>query len=441
MVHTETARMQALVLGGTEDHILLIRALQRRGYRVVLVDYCSNPPAKSAADEHVQESTLEKDAVLAIARDRRVDLVLALCIDQAVLTMAYVSEKLGLPCHLSHRTARTTTNKGLMKRMMVDCGLPTTRFATLIPDDDIDSMVTGLAFPVVVKPADSNSSKGITRADGRSALNAAIPAAREHSRSDTVVVEEFVEGPEYSADLFLRGGEPTLMVATRTFKTALHPEHFVICNSMCPTDLSERDVGELLAIVREMAKHFGIPDGPLFSQCIRGDRGLRILEFNARIGGGSRHHFIRFACKTDYLEQVVDFCLGAAAAPEPAGDGAFYGCQFAYARPGVMRHVDGLQECRAEGLILDYYLYRSLGTHIVGNNSSAHRPLGTVVRGESLEDLREKVHAADSRMRILDDEGRDILIHGLHFPYGDDGVCNVALESAEVADSAGPTPC
>lgn len=432
--------MQALILGGTEDHILLIRALQRRGYRVILIDYYNNPPARSAADEHIQESTLDKEAVLAIARERCVDLVLTLCIDQAVLTMAYVSEMLGLPCHLSYRTAQATTNKALMKRRMIDGGLPTTRFVALGPDNDIDGKVDGLTFPAVVKPADSNSSKGVARVADRSALDTAIPAARQHSRNGTVVIEEFVEGQEYSADLFLRDGEPTLMVATRTFKTALHPEHFVICNSMCPTDLSEAELAELLAIVRELSRHFGIPDGPLFIQFIRGDSGLRILEFSARIGGGSRHHFIRFARKTDYLEQVVDFCLGNAVAPEPAGDGAFYGCQFAYAHPGVMRRVEGLEECRAEGLVLGYYLYRSLGTHISGNNSSAHRPLGTIVRGESFEDLCAKVHAADSRIRIWNDEGRDIRIHGLHFPPPDGVPRPEKLEFADVTDPATTRP-
>ena len=46
---------KAIVLGGTEDHIKLIELLKNRGYFVILIDYYKNPPAKKAADLHIQE--------------------------------------------------------------------------------------------------------------------------------------------------------------------------------------------------------------------------------------------------------------------------------------------------------------------------------------------------------------------------------------------------
>ena len=60
---------KAIVLGGTNPHIELIENLKRRGYYTVLVDYYENPPAKHAADQHIQESTLDLEKVLQIAKD------------------------------------------------------------------------------------------------------------------------------------------------------------------------------------------------------------------------------------------------------------------------------------------------------------------------------------------------------------------------------------
>jgi hypothetical protein len=52
---------------------------------------------------------------------------------------------------------------------------------------------------------------------------------------------------------------------------------------------------------------------------------------------------------------------------------------------------------------------------ITGNNSSNHRPLGFIAKAPSFEALKELVKQIDGRIQILDNELRDILIHGLHF--------------------------
>ena len=56
-------KKNALVLGGTVPHISLIKKLKERGYHTILVDFLSNPPAKTFADEHIQESTLDKEII------------------------------------------------------------------------------------------------------------------------------------------------------------------------------------------------------------------------------------------------------------------------------------------------------------------------------------------------------------------------------------------
>jgi formate-dependent phosphoribosylglycinamide formyltransferase (GAR transformylase) len=74
----------AIVLGGTSPHIELIKNLKNRGYYVILVDYYENPPAKICADEHLQESALDKDKVLEIAQRRKASLVLSCCVDKFI---------------------------------------------------------------------------------------------------------------------------------------------------------------------------------------------------------------------------------------------------------------------------------------------------------------------------------------------------------------------
>ena len=98
----------ALVLGGTVPHMELILQLKNRGYYTILIDYLENPPA---ADEHIVESTLDKEKVLEIAVERKVELVISGCVDQANISACYAMEKLGKYVPYSYEIARKVTNK------------------------------------------------------------------------------------------------------------------------------------------------------------------------------------------------------------------------------------------------------------------------------------------------------------------------------------------
>jgi len=155
-------KLVAIVLGGTYPHKSLINNLKLRGYYTILIDYYAFPPAKVDADEHIQESTLDKGKVLEIAKKRNASLVISTCIDHANVTACYVAEELNLPAPYSYEIALTVTNKRLMKEMMVSNGIPTSKHITV--NEKSDYNIDGFLFPVIVKPTDSNSSKGVRKA-------------------------------------------------------------------------------------------------------------------------------------------------------------------------------------------------------------------------------------------------------------------------------------
>src|SRR5690625_7026948 len=84
------------------------------------VDYYENPPPKESADKHIQESTLDREKVLEIARKYQAALVISACVDQANVTACYVAEKMDLPRPYSYDTALSVSIKANMKKMMRD---------------------------------------------------------------------------------------------------------------------------------------------------------------------------------------------------------------------------------------------------------------------------------------------------------------------------------
>ena len=124
------------MLAGGSDQIALINELKSRGHYVILVDYFDNPPARNYADEHVQASTLDVEKVRETVVLKKADLVCTACTDQALLTVADVSQQLGLPCYISYQTALNVTNKSYMKRRMIEAGIPTARFVIVDSFDE-----------------------------------------------------------------------------------------------------------------------------------------------------------------------------------------------------------------------------------------------------------------------------------------------------------------
>ncbi|OQA17231.1 MAG: Phosphoribosylglycinamide formyltransferase 2 [Chloroflexi bacterium ADurb.Bin360] len=112
--------MKVFVLGGGSDQRALIEDFKRRDATVILIDYYQNPPAKELVDKHYAVSTLDMEAVLSLARAERPDMVVTACIDQALLTVAYVSEKLDLYWPFSYEQALRATDKTFMKQVFQD---------------------------------------------------------------------------------------------------------------------------------------------------------------------------------------------------------------------------------------------------------------------------------------------------------------------------------
>ena len=109
--------------------------------------------------------------------------------------------RLELPAPFGYETALNVTNKGYMKRRMIESGIPTSKYYSVDSSTDIESLE--LIYPVMVKPADSNGSLGVKKANDKEELNQYLIEALNISRSSTAIAEEFNAGIEVSVDCFV----------------------------------------------------------------------------------------------------------------------------------------------------------------------------------------------------------------------------------------------
>jgi len=400
----------ALVLGGTHDHIHLLGLLKAEGYRTVLVDYHVNPVAAPAADLHVRVSTLDRESVFEIARREHVCLALTSCIDQALSTAAYVSDRLRLPCHLSFDQAVEVTNKTQMKKRLVSGGVPTARYVISVAG--CSARVADLAYPLVVKPADSNSSKGIRKVKNESEFAGAAAIAAQESRSGEILIEEFIEGEEFSLDAVVIGGRVHGIMLTELAKAAGR-DHFLIVQSLPLYDEHGDKMASACAVAQAITDLFAIKNSPLLVQLIRDGSGVRVVEFGARIGGGSKHHQIRAGTGVDLQKVFLSQVLGGDVLLQGHGSTIPAAMNYVYARPGRLASFRCADALVADGTIDGFYEYKARGMEIGGSLSSADRPCGYLTLAETCEEMKSKIAKADTALGVISDEGKDLMIRGL----------------------------
>lgn len=403
--------MKALVLAGGFPQIELIKQLKARGIVTILADYYQNPVARDYADKFYRISTLDVDAIRNLAIEEKVDFIITVCTDQAVLTMARVSEDLGLPCYIDYDTALKVTNKQFMKGVLVKYGICTAKHLVISTfcEDDYDNW----SFPLIVKPVDCNSSKGVHKVDDISELKIAVDEAILLSRTRTAIVEEYIKGKELSVDVFVENGKAIVLDITTSEKLKIE-DRFVIFRTWHPANISEQVKEKVSRIAQQVSDAFKLRNSPMLIQMLTDGENVYVIEFSARTGGGVKHLSILRRTGFDVISAVVDLTLGIVphvVVNEP--DTKYMVDEYIYCKPGVYDYLQGFEELRNEGTITDFYVFRWRESVFDSVENSGDRIGGFTIEGESIEELRSKHKKVNSLTRVVSMTGKDMMRHDL----------------------------
>lgn len=406
--------MKALVLAGGFPQIALIEDIKARGITVVLADYFENPVAKPYADVFYRASTLDVEAITKIAKEEQVDFLITACTDQALLTVAKVSEELGLPCYIDYQTALNVTNKSYMKEVFVQHGISTAKHVVM---GELDmAAIADMPYPLIVKPVDCNSSKGVKKVLNEAELRTAFAEAVRLSRTDTALVEEFIEGPELTVDVYVENGVAHVLSLSNNDKIG-EEDKFVIFRTRYPAANADVIMGKVQKTAQQIADAFGLRDCPMLIQMITDGENVYVLEFSARTGGGVKYLLIRRTSGFDVIGAVVDLTLGKKPHVAPtAPENQYIVNEFIYCKAGVYDHVEGFDELKAENVLSDYYIFKNKGAAFNTVTNSGDRIAGFTIQADDLDELKYKHERAADELRVYDSEGNDMMRHDLLIP-------------------------
>lgn len=401
-----------MILAGGHDQAAFIEELRKKisSLYIIVVDMNPNVLAAKIADKFLPISTMDIEAVRTAAINEKVDYIMTACGDQPVLTMGILSEELGLPCYLTKQQVLNLTNKKNMKRMMVENGIPTAKYKSFSSKDIIND--DGLEYPLIVKPADSNGSKGVRKIYSKKELIQNIDDAFKYSLTDTIILEEFNEGEEISCDFYILDGKAYEIqkVQSNKFK-ANENVTAIIYQSIVPapflTELARQQLNE---IAQKIVKPFGLSNTPLHLQAIVNGDKVRVLEFSARIGGGAKYLTIQNSTGFNMLHACMLSMLGEK--PEVPiikhSNKCYSRCHF-YTIGGVFKSIEGLDALLKDSTIDEFIPTKPFGVPCNPPSSSGDRIGSIWITADNYTELREKILKAIHTIKILDENDNDIL--------------------------------
>lgn len=294
-------RKRMLLLGGGHAELPLIMAAQALGYFVITTGNAREGLGHPFANKNVFEDFSNKEAMLELARREHVDVVCSGCNDFALLSTAYVCEKLGLPGHDSYETSLQIHHKDKYRALAERLDIPTPRAVSVRNRAEFDAL--HLTFPVIVKPIDLTGGKGIHRAANYEEAVKAYEDAVSRTREDHVVVEEFVTGTNHGFSAMLVKGKVAFYFADNE---QYFVNKYMVSGASTPSTTSNRGLQLLCEYSERIAAELKLVDGILHIQYIERDDGIPvIIEICRRPPGDLYIRFVQYATGVNYPRAII----------------------------------------------------------------------------------------------------------------------------------------
>ncbi len=190
-----------MILGAGSGQIPFINICKEKNAYVIVISPKGDYPGIELADKFYDCDTRDKEKILEIAKKENIDAITTDQTDVSVTAVAYVAEKLGLK-GIGYERARKFTDKYEMRCAADEIGIPVPRFALANNIDDAKKSASNMDMPIIIKPTNSSGSRGVYRIDSIDELEERFEESIKFSSTQSVIIEEFIEGREYLADGF-----------------------------------------------------------------------------------------------------------------------------------------------------------------------------------------------------------------------------------------------
>ncbi|WP_245194553.1 ATP-grasp domain-containing protein [Kitasatospora phosalacinea] len=355
-----------------------------------------NLPAGTRAEFHLVDHALDESWLLGALRAAgrgAPDGVVGFA-ETHVTAAALLQDRFGLPGP-SLQAAVISRNKGLQRMVCAAAGVGQPGFL-LAPTLADAREWAAEHLPVVVKPLTLGGSLGVEQLSTAEALEDALG----RRGGDRLLVEQAVEGPEFSWEAVVRDG--AVLFENTTAKETTAPPYFVELTHRCGHRFDDpRTADAVSGFTRGVLAAIGMRTGLVHLEFRLGPQGPALMEVAVRTPGDYLAEAICLSYGFDLYEAVVrlalDLPLDGLLRPGPSRYAAVH---YPRCPPGRITGISGLAEIAAHPFVVRISVDRGVGDSVAPMRSSSQRIGHAVVVAPTVEAREETLEFVRSRLRI-----------------------------------------
>jgi len=386
-----------LIVGAGLFQAPAIIKAKEMGITVITVDRNPQSIGFKYSDYNATVSTNDADGILRVAEKYKVDGIMTLSTEVAVVPVSYVSEKLRLP-GIPLDVAQKATNKHLMRKAFKDNRVPSPTFRLIRDHSKLQDIDNVMKFPLMVKPTTGYASAGIQKVYDVHELYQACASAKKITADGSVLVEEFIDGIEVGGESFTVEGLTEMIYITNKKVTA--PPRYVPLGHSLPSIFSDDIVQKIKDVIKNGVRALGVKNGPVNFDIMVTKNGPMVLEMGARLGGNCLPRIVEIHSGIDTMRESILLALGEKPTllekrQKPAGVRIITSPV-----SGVIMNIAGIDELKKYDDIVDIKILVNKGERVNTFKAGTDKIGYMIVTGNTIEEVNEKIDFYESKVRI-----------------------------------------
>lgn len=311
--HSNDERKKLAIIGASYLQEPLVRKAKEMGLYTICFAWGDGAVCAWICDKFYDISIIEKEKILEICQDEKIDGIATIASDVAAPTVAYIANKMRLVGN-DYEAALRANNKYLMRNSFIEAGVPCPHYKMVTSVQELEGIVWN--YPLIVKPSDRSGSLGVTKVLSKNELKQAVKNALTVSFKKQAMVEEFIEGREISVEFISYNGIHYPLQITD--KVTTEAPHFVELEHHQPSSLSHEMFDKIYSITNTALNALGITNGASHAEYkITEEDRIVVMEIGGRMGGdfiGS--DLVQLSTGYDFLKGVIEVALGEFEEPQ-----------------------------------------------------------------------------------------------------------------------------
>lgn len=385
-----------LIFGVGELQRSIIRRAKLKGLFTVGIDPCADAVCKDEVDAFEIVGGQDYEGTCAVVEKYGIDAIVTAATDKPLVMMARIAEKYGFPFY-SVDTAEWSTDKYQMKQRFMKGSVPCARGRLIAKAEEADD----LYYPLIVKPRDNSGSRGVKLCRNKGELRDAMQEALNYSHLDTVLVEEYIEGPEYSIEgLHYEGKTEVIQYTEKT--TTDFPYNVELAHKQ-PANLSDVQKVEIRRLISKISDCMHFENCPSHTELKINDRGVFVIETSPRLGGDYiTSTLVPLSTGINMEDQLLNIAMGDKVDTQTGRVDRASGVCFFCLPEGVVKSIDSrIREISSWSGVYSFELKLHEGDRVNQITSSLNRYGEFIIKDNTYKEINSQMEIYSSIINEL----------------------------------------